>query len=58
MSDIKLNLINKSSDVNNSEIVIFQKNVATNFDEQTVAWKVIQNCGMNNTHPFTFTFLM
>ena len=30
---VQLNFINNSNDTNNSEVVIFQKNVATNFDE-------------------------
>jgi len=52
--DIKLNFINQSNDLNNSQIVIFQKNIATNFDELSVAWLVIQNCGRGDNHPFTF----
>jgi len=52
--NIKLNFINRSNDVNNSEIVIFQKNVAEDFDEIAVAWRVIQNCGRNDNHPFTY----
>jgi hypothetical protein len=52
--DIKLNLINQSNDHNNSEIVIFQKNHATDFEELAVAWRVIQNLGQGNNHPFTF----
>ena len=52
--DIKLNFINNSNDTNNSSVVIFQKNVATNFDETAVAWKVIENCGVGDTHPFTY----
>lgn len=55
MDNIKLNFINRSNDINNSEIVIFQKNVAQNFDETVVAWKVIKNCGRNDNHPFTYT---
>ena len=51
---IQLNFINRSNDSNNSQIVIFQKNVATNFDELAVAWRVIQNCGASDNHPFTF----
>ena len=39
----KLNFIKKSSDNNDSTIVIFQKNVAENFDESSVAWTVIKN---------------
>lgn len=52
--DIKLNLVNQSNDQNNSEIVIFQKNVATNFEEIAVAWTVIENLGQGSHHPFTY----
>jgi hypothetical protein len=52
--DIKLNFINLSNDANNSQIVIFQKNVSTDFDELAVAWKVISNCGRGDNHPFVF----
>lgn len=52
--DIKLNFINNSNDMNNSQIVIFQKNVATDAAETAVAWKVIQNCGPGENHPFAF----
>lgn len=52
--DIKITFINKSLDKNNSEIVIFQKNVATNFEEIAVAWQVIKNCGYNWRHQFLF----
>lgn len=52
--DIELTFINNSNDMNNSEIVIFQKNVATNFDETAVAWKVIKNCGRNWSHKFIY----
>jgi hypothetical protein len=54
MSDIKLNFINQSNDQNNSNVVIFQKNVATGFDEIALAWKVIKNCGRYDNHPFVF----
>lgn len=54
VTDIKLNFINQSNDVNNSEIVIFQKNVAEDFDEIAVAWRVIQNCGRDDNHPFVY----
>lgn len=56
-SSIALNFINESNDQNNSTVVIFQKNVATNFDEIAVAWKVIKNCGTGWQHPFTFPML-
>lgn len=54
MDTIKLNFINRSNDSNNSEIVIFQKNVSENADELAIAWKVIQNCGQGSHHPFNF----
>lgn len=52
--DIQLNFINDSNDANNSEVVIFAKNVATNVAETAVAWKVIQNCGQGDHHPFVY----
>jgi len=54
MPDIKLKFINQSGDYNNSTVVIFQKNQATSFDEIAVAWTVINNCGHESYHPFTF----
>jgi hypothetical protein len=56
--DIKLNFINQSNDRNNSEVVIFQKNVATSYEEIAVAWLVIQNCGQGFNHPFTYPMQM
>ena len=52
--DIKLRLVNQSHDVNNSEVVIFQKNVAETFDELAIAWRVIKNLGFQDYHPFTY----
>jgi hypothetical protein len=52
--DIEITFINNSNDSNNSDVVIFQKNVATNFDSTAIAWKVIKNCGRNWTHQFTY----
>ncbi|MFL6844260.1 MAG: hypothetical protein ACJ8ER_05205 [Allosphingosinicella sp.] len=52
--DIQLNFVNKSNDQNNSQIVIFQKNVAAGYNELHVAWQVIQNCGIGDNHPFTY----
>lgn len=54
MDKIKLNFINRSKDTNNSSVVIFQKNTATDFNELAVAWKVIENCGRLDNHPFTY----
>ncbi len=53
-TDIKLNFINESNDQNDSSVVIFQKNVATDFDEIAVAWKVIKNCASGWQHSFVF----
>jgi hypothetical protein len=52
MNTIKLNFINRSNDTNNSRVVIFQQNVAE--DSLPIAWKVIQNCGRLDNHPFKF----
>lgn len=54
MDEIKLNFINRSNDANNNNIVIFQKNTAASADEPVVAWKVIQNCGRLDNHPFVY----
>lgn len=51
---IALNFINRSGDTNNSSVVIFQQNVAEDFGEIAIAWKVIQNCGRLDNHPFQF----
>ena len=53
-SAIELNFINRSGDTNNSSVVIFQQNVAEDYDEIAVAWKVIRNCGRLDNHPFLF----
>lgn len=55
---IQLNLINSSNNVNNDEVIIFQKNVATSFDELAVAWRVIKNLGHQDNHPFTYSYDM
>lgn len=56
--DIKLRFVNKTNDANNSQFVIFQKNVSSNFDELAVAWKVIKYCGQGDYHPFVFPMTM
>jgi hypothetical protein len=52
--DIEITLINQSYSANNSSVVIFQKNVATNFEEIAVAWKVIENTGRNWSHKLIY----
>ena len=54
MANIKLNLINRSADANNSDYVIFQKNAATDINIQSVAWKVVKNLGNSDNHPFVY----
>ncbi len=56
--DIKLNFINSSNDLNNSHVVVFQKNVAANFGELAVAWTVIEECGQGDNHPFDYPMAM
>ena len=51
---IKLNFVNQSNDANNSEIVIFQQNVAEDFGELAIAWRVIENLGRLDNHPFDY----
>lgn len=52
---IKLNFINRSRDANNSQIILFQKNIATGFSELAYAWMVIENCGIGDYHPFKYS---
>lgn len=54
-NSIKLNFVNKSNDANNSDVVIFQKNVASNFDERHTAWKVIKNPSHGESHPINYS---
>jgi hypothetical protein len=58
MPDIKLTFVNQSNDRNNSEVVVFQKNQATSFEELAVAWLVIENCGQGWSHPFLYPMEM
>ncbi len=56
MSDVKLNLINKSNDTNNSRIVIFQHSPTPDFNEIAIAWRVIENLGRGDYHPFVYPY--
>ena len=56
--DIQLNFINESNDRSDSQIVIFQKNVAAAPEAETIAWLVIQHCGVGDNHPFTYPMTM
>lgn len=55
MDKIKLNFINKSNDANNNNVVIFQQNVAQEFEKSAIAWKVIENSSRLDNHPFAFS---
>ena len=54
--NVELTFINQSNDMNNSSVVIFQKNVATDYEEVAVAWRVIRNCGRGWSHKFNYPF--
>jgi len=53
VTDIQLTFINQSTDANNNDIVIFQKNVATSFNQLAVAWKVVSASSVGG-NPVTF----
>jgi hypothetical protein len=53
-TSIALRLVNQSADLNNSSVLVYQKNVATNYDELAVAWQVIKNLGSGWNHPFKY----
>lgn len=52
--DIQLNLINRSSDANNSQVVIFQRNPAAGVGEFPVAWRVFGPLGQGDAYPFVY----
>ena len=58
MSDIQLTFINRSNDMNNSNVVLWQEDVNESFQELALAWTVIQNCGRDCSHPFTYPMTM
>lgn len=53
--DIQLRFVNNSQSGVQNEIVLFQKNVATDMDEFAIAWKVIRYCGLDCYHPFVYS---
>lgn len=57
-NEIKLNFIDNSNDCSNSDVIFYQKNVSTDYDSLSVAWKVIRNCGVGCNHPFTYPMTM
>lgn len=52
--NIELTFINDADDMNNTEIVVFQKNNANNAGKSAVAWTVIENCGRGWSHTFQY----
>lgn len=54
MTDVKLNLINCSDDVNDSSVTILPRNVDVTMNEIAVAWKVIKGRGKDDSHPFSY----
>jgi len=52
--EVKLTFFNESNDANNSNVVIFARNVGTSFEELAVAWQVIRNCGQGWSHPLKY----
>ena len=55
MNKIKLNFINNSNGINNSDIVIFQKNEATGSTELPTAWLVIKKFDLGDRYAFTYS---
>lgn len=56
MKEIYLNFINRSNGGNNENIVIYQPNeTSLGHDEFPIAWKVIKNCGINESHSFIYS---
>jgi len=49
--DVQLNLVNQSNDNNNSQVVVFSAHAPPS---NTIAWRVIENCGRGDNHPFRF----
>jgi hypothetical protein len=54
MSAIKLTFRNNSQDVKNTDVVMFQKNTGASVNDDAIAWKVIQNCGIGDFNPFDY----
>ena len=54
MNPIKLNLINQSNSSDKLQVVVFQKNEASAYNELAIAWHVFSNLGYGDNHPFAF----
>jgi len=55
-TNIRLNFINRTTNRNLADIILFQKNGIRQMEEynEVHAWKVIHQCGYRNHHPFWF----
>lgn len=53
--NIHLCFVNRSKEMNNLKVVLFQKNVASSIGELAVAWKVIENCAPGCFHPICYS---
>ena len=56
MSVIKLTFRNQSNDRSGPRVLIYQKSTKTSYDTISTAWKVIQNCGQGDYHPFEYVY--
>ncbi len=55
MFDIQFNFINRSVDLTEKSIVIFQENIAESFQETAVAWTVLNGVGLNDSSLFWYS---
>lgn len=51
----RLNFINRTDSAEIPPIVIFQKNMLLEFDQPSVAWKVIKKCGKGDYHTIHYS---
>lgn len=53
--NIELKVVNRSESAHQTNILLFQRNLASNMDERPIAWKVIRYCGRDCYHPVTYS---
>lgn len=53
-SSIQLTLVNQSEEEDDANVVLVTENFAPGYEATPLAWRVIQNLGRGDTHPFTF----
>jgi hypothetical protein len=54
-TNTEIKFVNKSSDEDNSSVLVFMKPTESTFAAQSTAWQVIKNIGYNCWHKFTYT---